>query len=67
LNNSQLLNHFQISGLNEGRQFSPYIDFNYYRANNSDLANLSNSQLLEHFVISGLNEGRKSSPFFDAG
>ena len=62
LSNSQALNHFEISGINEGRQFSPFFDFNFYRANNQDLAKLTNSQLLEHFELYGLAQGRKSHP-----
>jgi hypothetical protein len=67
LNNSQLLQHLETNGINEGRKFSFYFDLNYYRANYKDLANLNNSQLLQHFEINGINEGRKASPFFDVG
>ncbi|WP_375511092.1 hypothetical protein [uncultured Nostoc sp.] len=62
---TQLLSHFQTFGLNEGRPFSPLINFNFYRASNSDLANLNNSQLLDHLENNGVAEGRSFSPLVD--
>ncbi|MBD0386338.1 MAG: hypothetical protein ICV54_07380 [Nostoc sp. C3-bin3] len=62
---TQLLSHFQTFGLNEGRSFSPLINFNFYRASNSDLANLNNSQLLDHLQNNGVAEGRSFSPLVD--
>lgn len=64
---TELLQHFQNLGLDEGRKFSPFIDLEYYRSNNKDLeaANLTDRQLYEHFQRYGLDEGRNFSRFFD--
>ena len=59
------LYHVTIYGLNEGRTFSPFIDLNYYRANNPDLAQYSNRDGLLHLEQYGFNEGRTFSRFFD--
>ncbi len=55
-----------MHGIDEGCQFSSYFDFDYYRANNKDLANLDNNELLQHFEIHGMDEGSKSSSSFNA-
>ena len=64
---AQLASHFQSSGLNEGRPFSPLVDLNFYRASNSDLSNLNNQQSYDNLRTKGIAEGRKFSPFFDLG
>ena len=64
-NPEQLLNHFRTNGIDEGRSFSLAFDYNFYRADNPDLAGLGNRDLLNHFKTFGLQEGRKFSPFFD--
>jgi Bacterial pre-peptidase C-terminal domain len=63
--NEQLLSHFQSYGLKEGRQFSPIVNLNFYRASNSDLAQLNNEQLFQHLQNHGVAEGRQFSLFFD--
>lgn len=72
-NDQQAWQHFQNFGLNEGRQFSPYVDLNLYGANNPDLAAAgltSQRQLYEHLQTFGLAEGRRqfslvfSAPFY---
>ena len=65
LSDQDAFNHFDKSGLNEGRRFSPVIDLNYYRANNPDLQEASNRDLLTHLNEFGIAEGRSPSPFFD--
>ena len=66
---AQLLSHFQNSGLDEGRAFSPFVDLNFYRSSsNSDLAAAglnTNRQFYEHLQNSGVAEGRLFSPFVD--
>ncbi|WP_367288335.1 S8 family serine peptidase [Laspinema palackyanum] len=64
----RLYRHFQSSGLEEGRAFSPFVNLNYYREQNADLAFggfTSNSQLLRHLQGWGIAEGRSFSPLFD--
>ncbi len=59
MNNNQLLQHFQVYGLDEGRKSSPFFDVGYYRASNPDLAaGYRGIQLLEHFESYGFKEGR---------
>ena len=65
LNDAQVLAHFQTSGLNEGRAFSPVADLNFYRASNSDLATFNNQQAFEHLQNTGVAEGRRFSPVAD--
>ncbi|MBN3907588.1 MAG: hypothetical protein HWQ35_13820 [Nostoc sp. NMS1] len=62
-----LLNHFELAGVNEGRNFSSTFDVNYYRNVYSDLAaaGLNNQQLYQHFELNGLGEGRASSSSFN--
>ncbi len=64
-----LLNHFEIYGVNEGRDFSATFNLNYYRDAYSDLATarLNNQQLYQHFELNGLREGRASSSSFNVG
>ncbi|MEB3180725.1 MAG: pre-peptidase C-terminal domain-containing protein [Nostocaceae cyanobacterium] len=62
---AQLLAHFQSSGLNEGRIFSPLVNLNFYRASNSDLSSFNNQQLFDHLQNYGVAEGRRFSPFVD--
>ncbi|MEC4813713.1 MAG: PPC domain-containing protein [Scytonema sp. PMC 1069.18] len=64
--NDQLLSHFQVNGLVEGRSFSAFVNLNFYRASNSDLARLDNRQLFDHLQQYGVAEGRRFSSFFDA-
>lgn len=45
---AQLLSHFQNSGLNEGRDFSPFVNLNFYRSSNSDLASFNNRKAFDH-------------------
>ncbi|WP_198017779.1 S8 family serine peptidase [Oscillatoria acuminata] len=64
----RLYRHFQTSGLDEGRAFSPFVNLNYYREQNPDLAFggfTSNSQLLRHLQGWGITEGRSFSPLLD--
>lgn len=64
----RLFRHFQTSGLDEGRAFSPFVNLNYYREKNPELAFAgltSNSQLLRHLQGWGIAEGRSFSPLLD--
>ncbi len=66
--NTQLLNHFNTYGLNEGRTFSPLVDLKLYASSNPDLvaAGLtSNKQLLDHLQNFGIRERRQISRFFN--
>ncbi|MFB2897119.1 S8 family peptidase [Aerosakkonemataceae cyanobacterium BLCC-F50] len=45
--------------------FSDFIDVNFYRQSNPDLANLTDAQLLNHFNTVGIDQGRVFSPFVD--
>lgn len=65
LNNDQLLSHFQTTGLNENRLFSPLANLNSYRASNLDLLSLNPQQLYNHLQTSGIAEGRRFSSFVD--
>jgi hypothetical protein len=61
---AQLSSHFQSSGLNEGRAFSPLVNLNFYRASNPDLtaAGLTNNQqLFDHLQNHGVAEGGRFS------
>ncbi|MCL1468209.1 M10 family metallopeptidase C-terminal domain-containing protein [Argonema galeatum] len=65
---AQARSHFQNYGLAEGRQFSPLVNLNFYRSNNSDLAIAgltTNSQLFDHLQNDGISEGRRFSPLVD--
>jgi Subtilase family len=62
---TQARSHFQTYGLNEGRNFSPFVDLNYYRASNSDLAGLTYRQAYEHLSNYGIREGRRFSSLVD--
>lgn len=63
----EVINHWLSNGLNERRQFSPYINLDYYLSNNQDLvvAGLNGRQAYDHFRNIGVNEGRRFSRFFD--
>ncbi len=65
LNDCQAFSHFQTFGLNEGREFSPFVNLNFYRSSSSDLANLNNQQVYNHLQNNGIAEGRSFSPFVD--
>ena len=68
LNNDQAFSHFQNSGLDEGRAFSPFANLNFYRSSNPDLATAglnTNRQLYDHLQNSGVAEGRRFSQFVD--
>ncbi|MBR8829981.1 MAG: hypothetical protein N5P05_000471 [Chroococcopsis gigantea SAG 12.99] len=67
LRNEFYFNHFNASGLTEGRNFSQFVDLNYYKTRYSDLAAFNNKQLLTHLEINGLNESRVFSPVVDMG
>lgn len=62
---AQAREHFQVSGLAEGREFSPLVDLNFYRATSSDLAGFDNSQAYTHLQSNGIAEGRRFSPLVD--
>ncbi|MHC5859456.1 hypothetical protein [Nostoc sp.] len=62
-----MLNHLENYGVAEGRSFSPLVDLNYYRANNSDLASFNNEQLFNHLENNGITEGRSFDPLFGLG
>ena len=65
LGDDELVSHFLVYGLNEGRLFNPMVNLNTYRELNPDLANLSNQELCEHLINFGLEEGRLFSPLVD--
>ncbi len=61
--------HLMTYGLDEGRDFSPYVDLAIYRESSPDLAAAgltTNRQLYEHLINFGLEEGRRFSGEFDA-
>jgi Bacterial pre-peptidase C-terminal domain len=64
LNNVQLLQHFQNSGLSKGFASSESFAVLSYLAINSDLkaANFNNQQALEHFETLGFQENRIAAP-----
>jgi Bacterial pre-peptidase C-terminal domain len=64
LNNVQLLQHFQNSGLNKGLASSESFAVLSYLAINPDLtaANFNNQQALEHFENFGFRENRIGAP-----
>ena len=62
---TQLLQHFQNYGLNEGRAFSPIVDLNFYRASNPDLGGLNNQQAFQDLQNNGISQGRRFSEVFD--
>ena len=60
--------HLMTYGLDEGRDFSPYVDLDIYRESNPDLAAAgltTNRQLYEHLINFGIEEGRRFSGEFD--
>ena len=64
----KLYQHFKNNGLDEGRQFSPFIDIEVYNDENPDLAEnglYSNEQLYRHLEENGVREGRKFSNLID--
>ncbi|MBW4496571.1 MAG: hypothetical protein KME26_26535 [Oscillatoria princeps RMCB-10] len=69
LSDGQALQHLLDFGLNEGRVFSQYVDFNVYRSSNPDLAAAgltTNRQLYDHLLNLGVAEGRQFSSVFNA-
>ncbi len=46
-------------------QSSLFVDLDFYRSSNADIANLNNPQLLQHLQTFGLDEGRAFSPMVD--
>ncbi|MGL5194494.1 MAG: hypothetical protein ACRC8Y_12990 [Chroococcales cyanobacterium] len=64
LDDTQLFNHFQDFGRDEGRRASPYFEVNTYLASNPDLqqAGLSNRDAIEHFMAFGFEELRQKTP-----
>jgi subtilisin len=65
LTDTQLLNHFTTTGIDQGRIFSPFIDLKYYQQNNPGLDSLNNRQLFTDLVNNGINEGRVFSPYLN--
>ncbi len=61
---TQLFEHFQDFGRDEGRRASPYFDVNTYLGSNPDLqqAGLTNKQAIEHFITFGIEELRQTTP-----
>jgi len=55
-------NHFFVHGLQEQRQFNPFVDLNLYRVLNPDLRSLNYEQLYYHLEQHGISEGRIFSP-----
>ena len=45
--------------------FSDFINVNFYRQSNPDLARLTDAQLLNHFNTVGIDQGRIFTPFID--
>ena len=45
---AELRDHFQRFGLLEGRQFSAWVDLDFYRNSYSDLENLNRAALFNH-------------------
>lgn len=67
-NDDQLRQHFQQFGLDEGREFSPFVNLRFYGASNPDLATAgvdTQRELAEHLQTFGIQEGRDFSPFVD--
>ena len=62
-NDTQLFEHFQDFGRDEGRRASPYFDVNSYLASNPDLqqAGLTNKQAIAHFIAFGFEELRQKT------
>ncbi len=63
-NGKQLLEHFELNGLNEGRAASESFNVQYYLANNPDLkaAGFNYHQAQQHFELFGFQEGRLAAP-----
>ncbi|MCT7966239.1 hypothetical protein NG799_07820 [Laspinema sp. D1] len=63
-NDTQLFEHFQDFGRDEGRRASPYFDVNTYLASNVDLqqAGLTNRDAIAHFMAFGFEELRQKTP-----
>ncbi|MGL5195335.1 MAG: hypothetical protein ACRC8Y_17275 [Chroococcales cyanobacterium] len=61
---TQLFEHFQDFGRDEGRRASPYFDVNTYLASNPDLqqAGLTNKEAIAHFIAFGFEELRQKTP-----
>ncbi|HEY9852628.1 MAG TPA: hypothetical protein V6D28_24365 [Leptolyngbyaceae cyanobacterium] len=62
--NEQLRQHFLTFGINEGRQFSKFVELNYYTASYPDLkkAGLTTKrQLFDHLEQFGATEGRRAA------
>ncbi|MDY6939253.1 MAG: hypothetical protein SWY16_16505 [Cyanobacteriota bacterium] len=65
----QATRHFFDFGLREGRDFSPIVDLDLYRAANPDLTAVgfrSNRQFFDHLSRHGVAEGRLFSHVFNA-
>ena len=65
----QATQHFFNFGLREGRDFSPVVDLDLYRAANLDLAAVGfteNRQFFDHLTNFGVAEGRLFSNSFNA-
>ncbi|MDJ0576103.1 MAG: calcium-binding protein [Xenococcaceae cyanobacterium MO_234.B1] len=60
------LEHFQAVGIDQGLQFTPLIDLNYYKIiANPDISELSNREALDHLLETGIEQGRLFSPFIE--
>lgn len=71
LNNEQARRHFEIYGINERREFSPFFNWNTYTTTpdnlerNPDLFTGTNRQILQRFLDTGLAAGLTFSPYVD--
>lgn len=67
-NEIALRNHWNTSGIREGRASSSLYDGKYYVANNADLRTAfanDYAAAYQHFLAFGYKEYRKSSPYYD--
>jgi len=73
LSDDEAFNHLQVygfieadRGLTSRLRFSPFVDFEYYRTNNTDVSGRFGNQLLvQQFLNEGLFQGRSFSPVVD--
>ncbi|MCJ8282808.1 MAG: CAP domain-containing protein, partial [Rivularia sp. ALOHA_DT_140] len=65
LSSNQAWSHFKNYGLDNGLEFSSLVDLDFYRASNSDLADLTDRQAYEHLANYGISQGRKFSSLVD--
>jgi hypothetical protein len=68
LSDEQLRNHFFSIGIDQGRQFSPFVDLELYRASNPTLIQAginTNRELFDHLQTAGVANGRRFSKVYD--